>query len=134
MAKLRKDRIEDIVRRHTPSDWTIRETRARTHSKSGECDFENETIRVPKLEDAQSVYIFLHECQHVHLGHYRLERIGHVQEYEAERSALALARIEGIRIPRPVVQAARDYVRTHIARDERAGIKIEPRVRRWAQA
>src|ERR1700685_970182 len=94
---LRKDRVEDIVRRHTPTDWTVIESGAHTKSKSGECNFEAETIRVPKLEDAQSVYIFLHECQHVHLGHYRLERIGHVQEYEAERRALALALIEGNR-------------------------------------
>jgi len=134
MAKLPKAQVEDIVRRYTPSDWIVRETRARTKSKSGQCDFLNETISVPKLEDAQSIYVFLHECQHYHLGHYRIGRVGHVQEYEAERSAIALARIEGIQIPRHVVKEARAYVRLHIARDEREGFYIEPRVRKWAQA
>jgi hypothetical protein len=123
----------DIVRRHMPEGWRLSETKRRTVSRSGCADPNGNVISTPYLRDAESIYIFLHECAHVHLGHFRGKgRVGHVEEYEAERMALLVSRFEGLRISRAVARHAKDYVLAHIRRDEAAGIEISPRVRKWA--
>ena len=125
--------IADIVRRHTPPGWTVVETKNHTRHLSGAAWADYKQISIPTLTDVLTVYIFLHECAHVHLGHFiEPPPHTHVQEFQAERMAMAIARAEGLRLPGAITREAKRYVRYHIALDEAKGVYIEPRIRRWA--
>jgi hypothetical protein len=128
-----QERVREIAARHLPKGWTAIETKWHNKLKCGAAYPDTKQITVPYLNDAMTVYIYLHECSHVHLGHFREPYLPlHIEEYQAERAALSLARIEGLRLPRSVTLAAKDYVRRCIEKDEKRGLKIDQRVRRWA--
>lgn len=130
--KLTPDTIADIVRRHTPDGWTVKQSRGR--KKFGVADGDTKCISVPVLEHAGDVLTFLHECSHVHLGHFRGGVPPHIEEYQAERMSFAIAASEGVTVSRANRNAAKAYVAWHIYKDEKAGRFIEPRVRQWCGA
>lgn len=130
--KLTPDIIADIIRRHTPDGWTVKQSKRR--EQWGVAQGATRTIRVPVISGPGGVITFLHECAHVHLGHFRGGVPPHVEEYEAERTAIAIAKNEGVLVSRANLREAKDYVADHVKRDEKAGRHIEPRVRRWCAA
>lgn len=131
--RLGQERVREIAARHIPQGWTAVETKWHNKLKCGEAVWDTKQIKVPYLNDAMTVYIYLHECAHVHLGHGRTPHLhAHVMEYQAERMALMLARLEGLRLPKAVTIAAKKYVRTHILADEKRGVEIDKRARKWS--
>jgi hypothetical protein len=132
MMIVSREKADAIVARHVPTGWTVSQTRRRTRSMSAEANPTEMQLNVPVIEDARTAALFFHEVAHVNLGHFRLPfKAAHVEEYEAERMAGHLMGLEGIPLPAAVLQEGKDYVRTHIAADERAGVPISPVVRKW---
>ena len=117
--------VRDIASRHRPRGWSVIERGEprkdywdEWHGPSdlGEvlalADFDSRTIFVPPLIDRDSLYLFLHECGHVHFDHHSLpDAPMWVIEYEAERYAISAMRAEGVAVPRDAVKAAKRYVK-----------------------
>lgn len=58
-------------------------------------------IQAPRPITRKSLYIFLHECAHAHLGHaHNGKTPRHVEEMQAEQWAHAKMREHGIAVPR----------------------------------
>jgi hypothetical protein len=74
-----------------------------------------------------ALYIFLHECGHFHLGHFRKDRPAFVEEYEAERWAQQTMRREGVAVPQEDIWDAKSYVAEFI----KPGDVVPHRIRRW---
>lgn len=130
---LPQDRINEIVRRHRPRGWLVRQSKHRYAVSSAEAHYEKRTLYVPTVCDAGALFIFLHECGHVVSQHFHLELPTHREEYEAERYAMHVFRNEGIPLARAILNEARSRVRGIIDRDIRKGIKIQRHVARWAK-
>jgi hypothetical protein len=91
---------------------------------------------VPSPVTRKALYIFLHECAHVHLGHVaqgdRTPR--HVEEMEAEKWAHAKMREHDIPVPRAMTKRAKRYVARKINQAIKRGVKrIDPEARRFAK-
>jgi hypothetical protein len=133
MAQLTADLIRQIVKRHKPRGWRVRESKHRYNVVSGSAHWDKRTLYVPTLKDAISLFVFLHECGHVHMRHFHLTQPDHRQEYEAELYAVHVFRSEGIPLSRSLLALAKERVKRVVEIDERHGIKIQAHVRRWAQ-
>jgi hypothetical protein len=95
---------------------------------------ERKHIEAPKPVTRKSLYIWLHECAHGHLGHNRSgKKPSHVIEYEAEQWAHEKMREHGIPVPRAMTKRAKQYVARKI---KQAGprAKIDPAARRFAKS
>lgn len=93
-------------------------------------------IVAPLPTTRNRLYIFLHECGHAHLGHFKRSKRKprHVEEMEAEQWAHAKMREHGIPVPRKMTQRAKRYVAHKIDQAERRGAKrINPEARRYAK-
>lgn len=91
---------------------------------------------VPRPFTRKSLYVFLHECSHYHLGHLRAgaRRSIHVREYESEIWAQEKMRSAGIPVPRAMTERARLNVAFKIIRARRRGVKrIDPAALRFAK-
>jgi hypothetical protein len=76
--------------------------------------------------------VVAHEVGHIALNH-RGRRPSYVQEFEAEKFAKALLERDGYRLPRWVERRERAYVRGHIYRGLRHGLRsVDQRIARWA--
>lgn len=129
-----------VVERCRPSGWGIQFSRKRSVSLSGEARVtanDERTIRMPALVPGtdlrHALFIFFHECYHA-LTWEMADPRGHVDEYQAERHAINMMRDYGINVRRKDTSLAKWRVRQMIKQDERRGIAIDPRVRRWARA
>jgi hypothetical protein len=131
MSQLTRERIDEIVKRYRPKGWRVRESKHRYKSRSALADPARRVFYVPTLCDANALFLFLHECGHVHLRHWHIKQPAHREEFEAERYAANTLRSEGIQLPRWILDDARTRVGMHIEDDERRGIAIQPHVRRW---
>lgn len=133
-APLTRDRINDIVKRYRPKGWRIAESHHRWKWSSAEADDTKHVLRVPTLQDAESLFLYLHEVGHVLQRHFTIRPAlpHHREEFEAEKFAMMVFRNEGIAVDRDILEAARVRVRGAIERDERRGVKISFYVARWA--
>lgn len=134
-ARLTKERIHDIVKRHRPRGWRIAESEHRWRWCSAEADDTKRILRVPTLKDDESLFLYLHEVGHVLQRHFTLRPPlpHHREEFEAERYAMYVFRTEGIKVTRTILEGARSRVNAAIERDERRGVKIQRQVLLWAQ-
>lgn len=130
--KLTPGRINELRKRYTPAGWAVQEW----EKDGGLCNINTKIMKVPKLVTPEALQIFLHECGHVHLGHYTLRGAGplHVEEFEAERWSFEIMRQNGITVPRWVVVEGKVYVRTCIYKDRQKGIDIQKHVEKWAHS
>jgi len=127
------DFIKTIVRKYRPKGWRVRESKRRSKSQSGLAVWKTKTLLVPVLEDGPSLFVFLHECGHVRLGHGTVPRPRHQEEYEAEKFAIHAMKVEGLSISPGVLNHAKINVWNRIAEDEAKGIKISKHILRWAK-
>jgi hypothetical protein len=128
-------RIGEIVKRHRPRGWRVRESKHRFKVNSGLADHNRRTLYVPTLIDESALFLFLHECGHVKHRHFDsdVNQPIHRDEFEAEQYAIHVFKNEGIRLPRELLSRARERVRHWIAHDEKHGVPIQAHVRRWAE-
>jgi hypothetical protein len=137
---------EAIVKRHRPRGWRVSFTKRkdevaddlRKHPDKAPkfdvaCSYpECRLFHIPHVVDAFTLHIALHEFGHVHLRHWdRGESLLHREEYEAERWAINIMRMEGVKVPRETMRRARVYVRWCIKHDEAAGRPIHVPARRF---
>jgi hypothetical protein len=127
-------RAKQIVDMFQPEGW-----RMVKHPKlldrnnvEGEAHPKSKTIYIRQLKTHADLFIFLHECGHVDLGHFEQDLPKHVEEYEAEMYAITAFRGTGLLLPAGVLQDAKDRVQAHIEADEARCIFISPTIRKWA--
>lgn len=139
-------RIREIADTHRPRGWEIEERGPvkgdyfkpyHGPNEFGEtlafADFEAKKIVCPPLVCRSSLFIYLHECGHVHMQHGRNANDvpAWEEEYEAERYAIDAMRSEGVAVPLEAIRAAKRYVRQCIEskyNDE----TVPRRIFRWA--
>jgi len=138
--KLSHSFVAMMLKKYTPPGWRVLErdsgqgwrdpvdlglgTIARTH-------FEEHIISIRPIMDAYHLFIFLHEVAHVKL-HSKSLAIRATEEYQAERWAQTIFLKHNLAVTRQMRADARWRVRSHIDADEKDGITIHPKVRRWA--
>lgn len=121
-----------IVRRHKPRGWRIVE-REPGKKFFAVAAVDLKTIFTVPVVDRHSLQIYLHEVGHIRYNHFKHGAASHIEEYEAERYAFAVMRHEGIAVPRKSLLRARSNVRNRIKEDQKRGIKIDPKVKRWSR-
>jgi hypothetical protein len=134
--RLTQSLIDAIVNYETPAGWVVVQSRKRigvsSVNGSGLADLATNVIRTPTLNSVYALLIFLHECGHVKLNHFKnAQDLRHVEEFEAWRFALHHARLYGIDVPPSSIAEIRRRVRDSIEIDERNGRPIRPVIRRW---
>ena len=138
--RLSQERINEIVKRYRPRGWRVRQSKYRWAWESAEADdgtkdgvrVRPRTISVPTLKDDDSLFLYLHECGHVHQGHFKLGLPKHREEFEAERYALHVFRNEGIPVTKAIMKAVRARLRGWIDYDIKRGVKVQHHIARWA--
>ena len=126
--------IADILRRYRPRGWRVCQSRyRRDHGGNGVADSNLQVLRVPILADADDLHTFLHECGHVHRGHFLVDNPHHLEEHEAEMYALHVLWAEGIETPRLLIRTSRCIIADAIAKDVLKDIPIDWRAQAWAE-
>jgi len=132
-----KTQIDGIVRRHLPRGWTLRiygKGSLRDLDWVGLCNYEKRriTLRWP-ISSVHDVFIFLHEVGHARIHASEADNGNrYIHEYEAERYAMRAVRHEGLPVTREELKAAKQNVRERIREAEHRGVKVGPKIRRWA--
>lgn len=90
-------------------------------------------LEVPKPSTRKALYIFLHECAHNVLEHYKHSKKVFEQEFEAEQWAHNIMRKEGLSVPRDMTSRAKSYINEKIGRAMKRGLKkeINPKIKKW---
>ncbi len=116
-----------IVRQHKPRGWKIVAT-MRGHPEHRGLTYgpPDRIIKCQRVKDIETLATFLHECAHVHLGHFQTDQPPHVEEYEAERYAQHILAAWGIDS-----QPHKAYVARVIEEDRMNGLPINRRIARW---
>ena len=124
------ERFTAIAMSYVPEGYTIEYRK----SLSGKHYGTSKRICAPKPVTRKSLYIFLHECAHAHLGHAHNGRTPrHVEEMQAEQWAHAKMRENGVAVPKVMTKRAKDYVARKIRQALRRGAKtIDPAAKRYA--
>lgn len=138
---LTQERINEIVKRHRPRGWRVRQSHHRWKWESAEADdgIRNGVrvgprfIAVPTIIDDDSLFLYLHECGHVHQGHFKIKLPRHREEFEAERYALHVFRNEGIPVTKTIMKAVRTRLCAHIEYDIKRHVPIQRHIARWAK-
>jgi hypothetical protein len=130
---LTQERINEIVKRHRPRGWRVRQSRHRWTWESAEADNIKRILSVPTLKDDISLFLYLHECGHVHQDHFKIALPRHREEFEAERYALHVFRNEGIPVTKAIMSGVRYRLGIHIEYDIKRNTPIQRHIARWAK-
>lgn len=133
--RLTKALLDAIVAYETPAGWVVVQSRrpAERDLSSGQADALTNVIRTPPIANLRGLLIFLHECGHVRLNHFKGNHVlFHVEEYEAWNFAIKHARMYGIALSRSVIGEMRRRVRDSVEADEKNGRPIRRHIRTWA--
>lgn len=100
-----------IVKAHLPKGYKLREQKLRGNT-AGYATSHHEIICEP-ITDRERLFIFLHECGHVHNRHLRqnTDIPSWQEEYEADQYAIQAMRSHKIPIPKIVLQHHKNMVR-----------------------
>ena len=79
-------------------------------------------IEAPLPKTRKALYVFLHECGHLHL-HRRTSKSRHRREYEAEVYAHCRMQEAGIEVPESMTENARRYIAWKIRQAVRRGAR-----------
>ena len=131
--QLSQERINEVVKRHRPRGWRVRQSQHRWEWESAEADDTKRILSVPTLKDDDSLFLYLHEVGHVKQDHFKLKLAKHREEFEAERFALHIFRNEGIPVTKAIMKAVRMRLCGWIDYDIRRGVKIQHHIARWAK-
>jgi hypothetical protein len=131
--KLSQERINEIVKRHRPRGWRVRQSQHRWTWESAEADSNKRTLSVPTLKDDDSLFLYLHEVGHVKQDHFKLKLPKHREEFEAERFALHCFRNEGLPVTKNIMKGVRMRLCGWIDYDIKRGIPIQHHIARWAK-
>ena len=139
---------EGIVKRHRPRGWRVCYSKRKDAAleyvrKHPRCEPKQDiacaepskrTIYAPHTVDPFSLQILLHEFGHVHLHHWdQGKSVEHREEFEAERWAMEIMRMEGVKVPRIGMSRAKLYVRSCIKSDEELGHVIHSPAKKFVE-
>jgi hypothetical protein len=130
--RLTQERIDDIVKRYRPRGWRVRQSKHRWEWSSASANPSKRTLYVPTLDDADALYLYLHEAGHVRLGHFEHDIPAHREEFAAEHFAVHTLRTENVCVTKLMIKDAKYRVRLHIDADIKKGIPIQRHIARWA--
>jgi len=91
-------------------------------------------LYVPSPVCRESLFIYLHECGHMHLGHCKptYKEPLWKQEWEAEQWAIAAMRRERLPVPRSMITRAKLYIKECIEVDHKKGRSLpSARIMKW---
>ena len=126
-----KFKIAECVKTHTPPNYSVRYLRY--GRLRGSIDFDAQVITCREPKSRKSLVVFLHECGHHACDHRTVDKPLHVREYEAHQWSFDTMRTFGIQIPLEMIQRAKFHTLWCIMRDQDKGVRIDPRIRRFAQ-
>ena len=111
------DEFLHIVKEHIPSGYMLIE-RPMTGSLAGYALFIRE-INCEPITDRERLFVFLHECGHVHYGHLRkgANAPRWLEEFEADQYAISAMKTHGISIPKHISTHHKSEVRRLIEED-----------------
>jgi hypothetical protein len=122
--KAAKLRFIEIALSETPKDVRLTVPRRSLTGRTGKLPQGGYRLDVPRPFTRQALYVFLHECAHIVLGHCdSSSKSRHRQEYEAERFAHEAMRRHGVPVPRRQSERAKRYVARKIEQAARRGAK-----------
>jgi len=113
-------RLRSVARKHKPKGWTVRERDVpfEVFTTLGSAVHHERRIETLPLTDRQGLFVFLHECGHVHCKHGARSDLPRWQEeYEAECYAIDAMHAAGIAVPRLPLQEGRHNVAAQIPAD-----------------
>jgi hypothetical protein len=67
-------------------------------------------IRAPEGRTVKQLFVIAHEVGHVVMKHYDSNKPRHVEEYEADKYALAALKRHGVKVPRKLAQHIRQCI------------------------
>jgi len=109
---------------HTPDDLNVVFVRKSLSGRAAITSDGKKILHAPRPITRKSLYIFLHECAHLVLGHCKNNRVpSHRKEFEAERWAHMKMRECGIAVPKEMTIKAKRYVRSKIKHAVKSGAK-----------
>lgn len=121
------------VRKHLPAGYELK-IRAMT-AHNGLAEFKRSITIDSALEEREALFVFLHECGHVHCRHLgKMEKRFPIwrQEYEADQYAIRAMKAEGISIPRGTLSDHREVLREYIDCAHDRGETVDDEVLRYA--
>ena len=115
------DKYREIVRRHLPRGARLTETEKMPKGIGGEVS-ECKHIKCFPIECRWSLMLFLHECGHLRLQHFKTDHGAPRwrEEYEANKYAIDAMRSEGLPLSRPCVTEFKSNIAQfiHLAVDQ----------------
>lgn len=120
MGEPSRARLLACAKKHQPRGWKLSPTGIHPDLGDGVkaiayADFTNAIIVHPEIVDRDALYIFLHECGHVHHKHGKdCDHTLLEQEWEAEQYAMRAMRADGIPIRRSLIRGVKRYLRNII--------------------
>ena len=125
------DQYHHIVKAHRPVGYKLIE-RPMT-ANYGLTTFQR-TISCEPIVDRAALFIFLHECGHVHLGHLRKNRGLPIwrQEYEADQYAIAAFQALKLPMPRERLQDCKTVMHDYILEGQHRHEEIDEEVLKYA--
>lgn len=142
--------FDEIIKRHRPRGWKIYHSKHRTKmvlmakdfdaknldrdhidAVFAEANYDKKTIRGPLVVCEYTLHCILHEIGHVKLEHWtRGASVTHKEEFEADRWAAEIMRLEGVPITNAIKRSNKRYLKECIESDERKGVPIHSYIRR----
>lgn len=109
-------RYGHIINEHRPKGYLLK--RRKLGDLNGYAAFQREIVVDCSLDDRTALFIFLHECGHVHHQHLRQRHHEEVPdwqcEYEADQYAIKAMRAHKIPVPRAVLEGHKSELRALI--------------------
>lgn len=106
-------RYASIVNKHRPAGYMLR--RRRMTALDGVARFERIICVSKELEGTDALFVFLHECGHVHMKHMigdgKVSGPRWREEYEADQYAIQSMREGGIPVPRERLKHQKQIIR-----------------------
>lgn len=112
---MKHGKYSETVRKHLPAGYELK-LRAMSAS-NGFAEFKRCITLDSSLEERAMLFVFLHECGHVHLRHLgRMDKRFPAwrQEYEADQYAIKAMKADDIPIPRKHLEDHKSVLREYI--------------------
>ncbi len=111
------DPYRNIIKSHLPKGYRLKEINL--HGNTAGYATSNREIICEPITDRERLFVFLHECGHVHNSHLRknIDIPAWQEEYEADQYAIVAMRSAKIPIPKVILAHHKSLVRMAINLD-----------------
>ncbi len=130
---MRQGKFKHIVAKHMPTGYEL--VIKAMAANNGLAEFKRSITIDSNLEERSMLFVFLHECGHVHFQHLRKAEIGRLlvdQEFEADQYAIKAMRAAGVPIPRQILSDHKEVMRENIVAAHAVGETVDDEILRYA--